>query len=194
MISYIEGILVEKTPTYAVIDCNGIGYFINISLQTYSKIVNSGKCKLFTHQVIREDAHLLFGFADQGERALFRQLITVQGVGANSARMILSSLSSKEIFQAIIQNQAPLLQSVKGIGLKTAQKIILELKDKISKEDFQGEIFATSYNTIEKEALSALLTLGFPKAQAEKAIVQVVKQHGENLNIEDYIKYSLKIL
>jgi Holliday junction DNA helicase RuvA len=194
MISFVEGNIVEKTPTYAIIDCNGLGYHIHISLQTYSKLADSGRCRLFTHLAIREDAHLLYGFADQEERSLFRQLITVQGVGANSARMILSSLNLREIYQAIVSDHYSTLQSVKGIGAKTAQKIVLELKDKLSKDVLQGEFFATPHNTLTKEALSALITLGFPKNQAEKAIAQIVKQKGEALGLEELIKFALKLL
>ncbi len=194
MISFIEGNIVEKTPTYAIIECNGVGYHINISLQTYSKLSDSGRCRLYTHLAIREDAHLLYGFADQEERSLFRQLITVQGVGANSARMILSSLNLREIYQAIVSDHYSTLQSVKGIGAKTAQKIVLELKDKLAKEVLQGEFFATTHNTVTKEALSALITLGFPKNQAEKAIALVVKQRGESLSLEELIKFALKLL
>lgn len=194
MISFIEGNIVEKTPTYAIIECHGIGYHVNISLNTFSKIKDEGIVRLYTHQVIREDAHLLYGFSDQQERGIFRYLITVQGVGAASARMILSSLSIDDLFQAIVQDQPGLLQSVKGIGSKTAQKIVLELRDKLSKEEMQGELFVKSHNTNSKEALSALLTLGFPKNQAEKAVARIVRDKGENLNVENLIKEALKLL
>lgn len=194
MISFVEGRLIEKTPTYAVVDCHGIGYHIHISLNTYSKLVNAETARLYTHLVIREDAHLLYGFFDQQERTLFRHLITVQGVGAGSARMILSSLSLVELYQAIIQEQAGVLQSVKGIGAKTAQKIVLELRDKLSKEDLQGGLFVQTHNTIGKEALSALITLGFPKNQAEKAVARVIRDNGESGSLEDMIKNALKLL
>ena len=194
MISFVEGNIIEKTPTYAIIDCNGVGYHVHISLQTYSKLADSGRCRLYTHLAIREDAHLLYGFADQEERSLFRHLITVQGVGTNSARMILSSLNLSEIYQAIVSDQYAILQSVKGIGAKTAQKIVLELKDKLAKDVLQGEIFATTHNTLTKEALSALITLGFPKNQAEKAIAQIIKQKGEALGLEELIKFTLNLL
>lgn len=184
----------EKTPTYAVIDCHGVGYFMHISLNTFSKLPDKGVCKLYAHQVIREDAHLLYGFADQEERSIFRHLITVQGVGPNTARMILSSLSVREIYQAISMGQAPMLHGVKGIGAKTAQKIVLELKDKLSKEDYKVDIFPEVHNSISKEALSALVMLGFVKNQAEKAIQTVLKSQGQANSVEDLIKACLKIL
>ncbi|MHC1708399.1 MAG: Holliday junction branch migration protein RuvA [Bacteroidales bacterium] len=194
MFAFISGIIVEKTPTYVVIDCHGVGYFLHISLNTYSRLPDSGNCKLFVHQIIREDAHLLFGFADQDERIIFRHLITVQGVGANIARMILSSLSVQDIIAAINRGNVSDFQSVKGIGAKTAQKIILELKDKVGKEEFQGQIFSSSHNTVGKEALSALILLGFPKNQAEKAVNQIIKTSGDSVPLEDLIKAALKIL
>lgn len=194
MITYLEGNLVEKTPTYAVIDCHGVGYFMHISLNTFTKLPDNGHCKLHTHQVIREDAQLLYGFADQEERSVFRHLITVQGVGPNTARMILSSLSVREVYQAISMGQAEMLHGVKGIGAKTAQKIVLELKDKLSKEDFQVEIFPGLHNSVNKEALSALVMLGFAKNQAEKAVQSVLKSQGQPNSVEDLIKACLKIL
>ena len=194
MFAFISGIIVEKTPTYAVIDCHGVGYHLNISLNTYSKLPDTGNCKLFVHQVIREDAHILYGFIDQDERIIFRHLITVQGVGSNTARMILSSMKVQDIVAAIGRGSVSDFQSVKGIGAKTAQKIILDLKDKVGKEEFQGQIFSNSYNTVGKEALSALILLGFPKNQAEKAVNQIIKVSGESVNLEDLIKAALKIL
>lgn len=184
----------EKTPTYAVIDCHGVGYHLHISLNTFTKLPDSGSCKLYVHQVIREDAHLLYGFFDPEERIIFRDLITVQGVGANTARMILSSMTVPEIVSAITRNNVSEFQAVKGIGAKTAQKIILDLKDKMGKEEIQGQIFMPSHNTIGKEALSALILLGFPKNQAEKAVNQIIKQSGETVALEDLIKTALKIL
>jgi Holliday junction DNA helicase RuvA len=194
MITHLEGNLVEKTPTYAVIDCSGVGYLMNISLNTYARLPDEGRCKLYTHQVIREDAHTLYGFWDQEERSVFRHLITVQGVGPNTARMILSSLTVREVFQAISFGQVEALHSVKGIGAKTAQKIVLELKDKLTKEDIQAEFFPSLHNSAEKEALSALMMLGFVKAQAEKAVKTVLKSQGQDISLEDLIKACLKIL
>jgi len=194
MFAFISGIIVEKTPTYAVIDCQGVGYHLHISLNTYSKLPETGICRLYVHQVIREDAHLLFGFADQDERTIFRHLITVQGVGANTARMILSSMNVQDVISAINRGGVSDFQSVKGIGAKTAQKIILDLKDKVGKEEFQGQIFSSGYNTVGKEALSALILLGFPKNQAEKAVNQIIKNSGDAVNLEDLIKTALKIL
>lgn len=194
MFAFISGILVEKTPTYAVIDCHGVGYHLHISLNTFSKLPENGNCRLYIHQIIREDAHMLFGFADQDERTIFRHLITVQGVGANTARMILSSMNVQDVVSAISRGGVSEFQSVKGIGAKTAQKIILDLKDKVGKEEFQGQIFSSSYNTVGKEALSALILLGFPKNQAEKAVNQIVKDSGESVTLENLIKTALKIL
>jgi Holliday junction DNA helicase RuvA len=194
MFAFISGTIVEKTPTYAVIDCHGVGYHLHISLNTFTQLPESGNCKLYVHQVIREDAHILFGFSSQEERIIFRHLITVQGVGANTARMILSSMTVQDVVAAISRASVSDFQSVKGIGSKTAQKIIVDLKDKVGKEDFQGQFFDTSYNTVGKEALSALILLGFPKNQAEKAVNQVIKTSGESVILEDLIKAALKIL
>ena len=184
----------EKTPTYAVIDCGGVGYFMNISLNTFAKLPENGPCKLYTHQVIREDANILYGFLDPEERSVFRHLITVQGVGPNTARMILSSLTVREVYQAIGTAHVATLNAVKGIGAKTAQKIVLELKDKLTKEGFQAEFSANQHNSTDKEALSALIMLGFAKNQAEKAVQTVLKSQTQDISLEDLIKASLKIL
>ena len=162
MISHINGKLVEKTPTYVVIDCNGVGYKLNISLQTYSAI-QTENCKLLTHLAIKEDSHTLYGFCTSEERDLFRQLISVSGVGPSTARMILSTYSAEEIVNYIITADVPSLQNVKGIGGKTAQRIIIDLKDKVGKEKETSDLLFTQDNTIKEEALSALLALGFTK-------------------------------
>lgn len=193
MIAFIEGNLIEKSPTYVVIECSGMGYMVNISLNTYSKIADKTKCKIYTHLSIKEDAHTLYGFAEENERRLFRQLITVSGIGANTARMMLSSLNPEEIQQAIVSADIPLLQTIKGVGNKTAQRIVVELKDKLGKDMPAQDIFAQTHNNIREEALAALVTLGFNKQAAEKAIQKVVKE-GTATTVEGVIKNVLKIL
>lgn len=208
MYDYFEGTLKEKTPTYVVIDCNGIGYIINISLNTYSALPNPSSqknnailCKLFTYLVVKEDALTLFGFINEDERRIFKQLLSVSGIGANTARMILSSLSPKEVFQAIATSNSSVFQSIKGIGAKTAQQIILDLQNKIKKDDISKEIFNASHNTVRDEALSGLIQLGFAKNVAEKAIDKVILNNHANaskehsaLTIETLIKEALKII
>jgi len=194
MFSYIEGKLVEKTPTYAVIDCNGVGYDLNISLYTFTKIKDSDRCRLFTHLSIKEDAHTLYGFFDENERYLFRQLISVSGVGASTARMMLSSLTPEEISSAIKTANVLLLQSIKGIGTKTAQRIILDLKDKLGKNSGSGEILLAEHNTKREEALSALITLGFNKSAVEKVLEKIIRSEPANITIEQIIKLALKNL
>jgi len=201
MYSFIEGNLVEKTPAYVVIGTGGVGYFINISLNTFSSIKESSSCRLYTHLIVREDAMQLYGFADVEERHIFRELISVSGVGANTARIILSSLSSAEIYEAITSNNAAVLQSVKGIGSKSAQRIIVDLKDKLVKPDFSGEILGISHNTNKEEALSGLTMLGFNKRLAEKTIDKILsspefKNEGgdSDLSVEELIKRALKLL
>ena len=192
MIEFLNGRLIEKTPTYLVIECNGVGYFVNISLHTYSRIENIENCKVYTHLSIKEDAHTLFGFFEIEERKLFRDLISVSGIGTNTARMMLSSLSPIEIQQAIIQGNHVLLQSIKGIGNKTAQRVIIDLKDKLSKKELSGQISLPSGNKMKEEALSALLTLGFPRNAVDKTLEQIFKQSAEVNSIEQVIKLALK--
>lgn len=194
MFNHIEGRLAEKTPTYAVIDCGGVGYLLHISLNTFTKIGASEKCKLFAHLAIREDAHVLYGFADQEERHLFRHLISVSGVGASTARMILSSLSPSEIQQAIMSGNVAQLKSIKGIGEKSAQRIIVDLKGKLGKDDMPMDFFAAANNTTREEALSALVMLGFAKNVAEKALDKVIKIEGTGATVEQLIKQALKNL
>lgn len=194
MYEFIKGKLVERNPGYAVIESNGIGYLLSISLHTYSKLKEDEPCILFTHLVVREDALSLFGFADTRERELFRLLISVSGVGANTARMILSSLAPDEISQAIVTGNAPLLQSIKGIGSKTAQRIIIDLKDKLSKELIPHEKGGFVHNTKKEEALSGLIILGFQKMVAEKALNKVIETKGSTLSVEELIRNALKIL
>ncbi len=193
MITYIKGKLIEKNPTYAVIEAGGIGYFIHISLQTYSEIPDMELVKLFTHMQVREDAHSLYGFFTQTEREIFRLLISVSGVGASTARVMLSSMSPQEIQQGIASDNVALIQSVKGIGAKTAQRIIIDLRDKIIKTYDLEAIPNTTDNTIKDEALSALDVLGFSRKQTER-IVETVLRDNVDLDVENLIKQALKKL
>ncbi len=194
MYEFIKGHLVEKNPAYAVIDINGVGYILSISLHTYSKLKEEGHCQLFTHLIIKEDGMVLYGFAEEEERELFRQLISVSGVGANTARMILSALSPQEVTGAIISSDARLLTSVKGIGSKTAQRIIIDLKDKLSRDMIPLEKLAPEHNRRKEEALSGLIILGFPKMVAEKALSKILESEGSGLSVEQLIRHALKIL
>jgi holliday junction DNA helicase RuvA len=193
MIDYIKGTITQITPTFLTLETGGLGYFINISISTFSKLEGKHEYKILIHEVIREDSHLLFGFADSEERDIFRLLISVTGVGANTARMMLSSLSSSEIEKAIAGSDVNVLKSVKGIGLKTAQRIIIDLKDKIGKQAGSGEIFAFADNTRREEALSALVMLGFAKSAVSKILDKIVREE-KNLTVEDMIKKALKNL
>ena len=193
MIDYIKGNITQITPTFITMETGGIGYLINISITTFSKLEAKKEFKILIHEVIREDSHQLFGFADNEERDIFRLLISVTGVGANTARMMLSSLSPGEIEKAILGSDADLLKSVKGIGLKTAQRIIVDLKDKLGKHAGSAEIFTFADNTKREEALSALVMLGFAKSAISKALDKIVRDE-KNLTVEDMIKRALKNL
>lgn len=193
MIDYIKGTITQMNPTFITLESGGIGYFINISLTTFSKLENKADVKILIHEVIREDAHQLFGFSGEAEREIFRLLISVSGVGANTARMMLSSLVPEEIEKAILGSEVNILKSVKGIGLKTAQRIIIDLKDKLGKQSGSGEIFAISDNTNREEALSALVMLGFTKSAVSKVLDKIVREE-KNLTVEDMIKRALKNL
>jgi holliday junction DNA helicase RuvA len=194
MITHIEGRLVEKTPTYAVIDCGGVGYLLHISLNTFSKLPEGERIKLFAHLAVREDAHLLYGFAEESERNLFRHLISVSGVGAGTARMILSSLTPSEVRNAILSGNVALLQRIKGIGGKSAQRIIIDLKDKIIKDAPEGDILNSPGSATRDEAIAALAMLGFAKAAAEKAVDKTIKAAEGQLSVEQLIKLALKNL
>jgi Holliday junction DNA helicase RuvA len=196
MITYIKGTLVEKNPAYVVIEtAGGVAYVIHISLATFSQLKDTENVKLLTHFVIKEDAHQLFGFFDEEERSLFRLLISVNGIGVNTARLILSSLSTEELIHAIATENVRIIQGVKGIGLKTAQRVIIELKDKIGKTTPQNfEKIAISYNNNRSEALSALTSLGFVKNSADHALEKIIRAEGTHLSIEELIKRALKIL
>lgn len=194
MYSFIEGKITEINPAYAVVEAGGIGYLVNISLNTYTQIKDRESYKILTHLIVREDALTIYGFSTNEERQLFRHLITVSGVGANTARIILSSLTTSEVIDAISGGNVTLLQSVKGIGAKSAQRIIVDLKDKLSKDKTVTEIFETSYNTLKEEALSGLLILGFGKNAANKALDKILKTKSSSLTVEQLIKDALKIL
>lgn len=193
MYAFISGKIVEKSPTYVVLDNNGIGFLINITLNTFTAIGEKNEARLYTHEQILEDAHNLFGFASQKERDLFELLISVSGVGCNTARLILSSLTVNELSNAIANDDVKTIQAVKGIGAKTAQRIVIDLKDKIKKSEIETEIFATPNNTIKAEALSALTILGFSKAAIEKALDKLLKQLPD-ATVEMLIKEALKVL
>ena len=194
MYSYFEGRIAEKTPTYAVIDCNGIGYLLNITLNTYTAIKDREKCKLFAHLVVREDAHMLYGFISELELELFRKLISVSGVGPGTARMMLSSVSADEVMEAITTGNVMVLKSIKGIGEKTAQRIIVDLRDKLGRVEGNKEILTSVHNTKHQEALSALLMLGFNKNSIEKALDKILRTSDVSITVEELIKKSLQIL
>jgi holliday junction DNA helicase RuvA len=195
MIHHISGKLVEKNPTYAVIEASGVGYVMQISLNTFSKLTENENCKLYTEQLyVRDDMPRFFGFADTAERNLFRQLVSVSGVGGTSALLMLSSLSALEIQTAIATGNVALIKSVKGIGEKTAQRIIVDLKGKMGKEELSPEFFTSSNNTLKQEALSALVMLGFNKAAAEKVLDKIVRTEGAGQTVEQLIKGALKNL
>jgi len=193
MITHIRGRLIEKNPTYAIIEANGIGYFLNISLNTFSQIPDNESVLLYTHLSIREDAHTLFGFINKTEREIFKLLISVSGVGPSIARTMLSSMNTDEIQHAIGSGNVSLIQSVKGIGAKTAQRVLVDLKDKIAKTYIADEVSVTQSNTIKNEALSALEVLGFAKKQSEKIVDKILLQD-TTLSVEVLIKNALKNL
>lgn len=193
MIDYLKGKIIELNPAFTVIENGGIGYFLNISLTTYTGLEGKSETKLLVHEVIREDSHQLFGFAGKEERDIFRLLISVTGVGANTSRMMLSSLNPVEIEKAILGSDVNTLKSIKGIGLKTAQRIILDLKDKLGKQSGTSEIFSFTDNTKREEALSALVMLGFGKSTVIKVLDKVIRDE-KNLTVEDLIKRALKSL
>jgi Holliday junction DNA helicase RuvA len=194
LIAYLQGTISHKTPTFIYVDCNGVGYHVNISLHTYSKLEKLEKVKILTYLSIKEDEHALYGFFDEEERALFILLISVSGIGVNTARVILSYMTPEEVRTAIIHENAFALGKVKGIGPKTAKRIILDLKDKVMKESGKENVvmITTEGNSIKQEALSALMTLGFPKPVIEKQIKFITDKHPEIDQVEDLIKQVLK--
>ncbi|MCX2576327.1 Holliday junction branch migration protein RuvA [Pedobacter sandarakinus] len=194
MYAYIDGKLTHKNPAFVVVEAGGIGYHINISLNTYSALADAERCKLYTWLYVKEDAHTLYGFADEGERRLFLHLISVSGIGPNTGRMILSSITPVEIQTAIVKADLPLIQRIKGLGAKTAQRLVLELQDKLKKEGADSLISMPLHNTVKDEALSALVMLGFAKQTAEKTIDQILKVTEGTLSVEQLIKQALKKL
>lgn len=193
MLEYISGTVQKLTPTFAVIDNSGIGYLINISLNTCEKITQNSKATLLVHEIIREDVHELYGFFDEIERSMFRLLLSVSGVGANTARVILSKLSAQDVATCIALGNVQVLQAVKGIGGKTAQRIIVDLKDKVTSISQGEQIFISQGNTLVHEALSALLMLGFAKNTVEK-IVQSIVAEQSSATVEEVVKTALKRL
>jgi len=193
MITYIKGKLIEKNPTFVVVESGGIGYLIHISLQTYTQIPDSESVKLFTHFHVREDTQSLFGFSSLMERELFRLLISVSGVGTATARIMLSSMSPKEIQQAIASDNVAQLKTIKGIGAKTAQRIIIDLRDKIIKTYNIDDISSPTDNTVRDESLSALDVLGFSRKQTERIIDKILRENPD-LNVQQSIKQALKNL
>lgn len=193
MFEYIKGNVVSLKPSHIVLEANSVGYFINISLNTYTQLNGKESAKVIVHQVIREDAHVLYGFATESERELFRMLISVNGIGSNTAIMMFSSLSPDEISSAILNENVNLLKSIKGIGVKTAQRVIIDLKDKLGKSLVSEQIVASTDNTIRIEALSALVMLGFAKKPVEKELDKILTAQ-PNLSVENVIKLALKSL
>jgi len=196
MIAHLKGKLVHKEAAQVIIEANGIGYQVQIPLSTYTALENTEECKIFTHLVVREDAHLLFGFFTMLEKMVFLDLIGISGVGPSTGLMALSSLKPSEIKKAIATEDVKMVQSIKGVGAKTAQRIVLELKDKYQKEgilqDNETESLNSNYNSLKEEALKALVTLGINKNAAEKSINQILKKNPENITLESLIKLALK--
>src|ERR1700761_3152103 len=194
MYAYIDGKLAYKSPSYVVIDAGGVGYHINISLNTYSKLKDAERCKLFTWLHVKEDAHTLYVFIDEGERRLFLHLISISGIGPNTGRMMLSSITPEEIQNAIISGNITLIQRIKGIGPKSAQRIVLELQDKLRKEGPETLSTAPISKSVKDEALSALVMLGFARNAAEKVLEQEIARNASVLTVEQLIKLALKSL
>ena len=191
MITHLKGKLVEKSPTNVVIEVNGIGYWVNISLTTFSQIPDIENIKLYTHLQIKEDSHSLYGFYSKKEREIFRLLISVSGIGTSTARTMLSSLDPQQVVEAISTNNVSIVQSVKGIGSKTAQRLIIELRDKILKIYDLDETYVNSNNTTREEALSALEVLGINKKSSERLVDNIIKEN-QDISVEEIIKETLK--
>ncbi|WP_282038377.1 Holliday junction branch migration protein RuvA [Saccharicrinis aurantiacus] len=193
MLEYIKGHIIEASPAHCVVENNGLGYFINISVNTYTKLQNQKEIQLFLFEQIREDAHNLYGFYETTEREIFKHLISVSGIGANTARMMLSSMSPGEIHEAITSGNVNVLKGIKGIGAKTAQRVIVDLADKLGKEPVDQKLFTDQNNTTKEEALSALVMLGFAKNSAQKVVTKILNSEPD-CKVEDVIKKSLKML
>jgi Holliday junction DNA helicase RuvA len=194
MYAYLEGKFTYKSPAQVYLDVNGVGYEVNISLHTYSAIQQINQGKLFTHLQVKEDGHILFGFFEKEEKEIFLLLISVSGVGASTARMMLSSIKPEEISKAIVQGNVKLLESVKGIGKKTAERLVLELKDKVTKSVTSSGFAVPVINTIEQDAAIALTALGISKSQAEQAVQKIIKLEPDIHILEDLIKKALKAI
>lgn len=195
MIAFLKGKLIHKDPTYVVIEVSGVGYHVHISLQTYTEIKDQENILLFTHLNVREDAHILFGFSKESERKMFQLLVSVNGVGPSTAIVMLSYMTVEELKSAIVHDDAATLQRIKGIGGKTAQRVIIELKDKLKKDAYEEIIpsgTGVRHNTLRAEALSALITLGINKSAAEKSVDGVLKKSGNTLTLEDLVKQALR--
>lgn len=194
MIAHLRGKLVEKNPTDIIVECGGVGYFLNISLHTFSQITSEENIFIYTYMQVREDAHNLFGFMQKSEREIFKKLISVSGIGASTARTMLSSLTPAQVVEAITHEEVDIIKSVKGIGAKTAQRVIIDLKDKLGEVSGDvNEIITSSRNTQKDEALSALETLGYTKKQSEKVVNRIIKEDAE-ASVETIIKLALKNL
>ncbi len=193
MITHLRGKLVEKNPTYLVVECNGVGYLVHISLNTYSLIGDEEAVFIYTYLQIREDAHTLYGFAEKSERETFKLLLSVSGIGASTARTMLSSMTPTQIRDAIASGDVPSIQAIKGIGSKTAQRVIVDLKDKVLKIPELGEVSLKTGNTTKEEALSALEVLGFARKQSEKVVEKVLSEEA-SLSVETVIKRALNNL
>lgn len=195
MIAYLTGEFKVKNPAYIIVECNGVGYQVHISLNTYSRLSTLEKGKIHTYLHVREDAQILYGFADEHEKNLFILLLSVQGIGPNTARMMLSSMSAADIEEAILTENDKLIQSIKGVGPKTAKRLVIDLKDKVGKSGMiTGNSFGAAHNTIKEEALSALAMLGFSRQQGEKAIGAAIKANSAINDVETLIKSALKNL
>jgi len=195
MIAFLKGKLIQKDPNHVVIEVNGVGYHVHISLQTYTEIKDQENILLFTHLNVREDAHILFGFSKESERKMFQLLVSVNGVGPSTAIVMLSYMTVEELKSAIVHDDADTLQRIKGIGGKTAQRVIIELKDKLKKDAYEEIIpsgTGVRHNTLRAEALSALITLGINKSAAEKSVDGVLKKSGNTLTLEDLVKQALR--
>ena len=193
MYEFIEGEFVEKSPAHLIVQAGHLAYYINISVYTYSQVSNQTAGRIYLHFVVREDAQILYGFGTREEREIFRMLISVSGVGANTARLILSSLSPDEISHAILAGNVAVLQGIKGIGAKSAQRIIVDLKDKVGKGAGIDELFLSQDNTSREEALSALVALGFPKKTVEKILTRILSEQPD-LSAEEVVKAALKFM
>ncbi|HKL71881.1 MAG TPA: Holliday junction branch migration protein RuvA [Marinilabiliaceae bacterium] len=193
MYEYISGKIIERSPAHMIIENNGLGYFINISLTTFTALKDKNEATLLIHENIREDAYNLFGFYDKAERILFRHLISVSGIGSNTARMMLSSMPPEEVTTAIVTANTQQLTTIKGIGTKTAQRVIVDLKDKLGKQGDDEKLFSLTDNTVRDEALSALVMLGFAKVPSQKAVNKIMVSE-PNSRVEEIIKQALKML